>query len=242
MDTADTGRWRPCPARPVAFAAASTASTISAAAHRASLRSGISTAPAWPPSPRQLHAQRCRGRDGRDGADGHLLALQERPLLDVQLDEGGVMAGRQAHVGERTAASRHAPHLVERHAVGILERSRGVAAESEPLRSRLPRQPMPNRVGSSLVNMSSSIGSPRPPPGSLAATGSLPGRRARRRCRHNGPRTGWRRCASRCRPRAGPARCRPSARRDCPPRSSRTVRPASANSAFEKCPRLRSGS
>ena len=74
---------------PAERAAASTASTASAAAHRASLRPGISTAPAWPPSPSQVTRSAAGAAIAVTIPIGDSLTLEERSLLDVQLDKGG---------------------------------------------------------------------------------------------------------------------------------------------------------
>ena len=42
-----------------------------------------------------------RRGDGGDDAEGDAFALEQRALLDVQLDPGVVVVGRQAHGGER---------------------------------------------------------------------------------------------------------------------------------------------
>ena len=155
------------------LAAASTASTASAAAHRASRRPAIRTAPACPPSPFQVTRKRRRGRDGRDDADRQAGSFQERALFDMQLDEGGEISRRQPDRRQLAVKPGRPADLVERCAVGILASAAIDSADSAPESARLPRQPMPNRVGSSLVNIKSSIG----------RTGSKPARsqRANRR-------------------------------------------------------------
>ena len=87
---------------------------------------------------------------------GMFLLLEQRTLLDVQFDERFVVAARQFHFFERRVypalrrtSSSDAPSLSTsfRAASGVIV----------PDSSRLPRQPIPKRVGSSDVNMSNSI-------------------------------------------------------------------------------------
>ena len=74
----------------------STAKAISAAARNASCRSGISTAPACPPSPSIDDRQAGRRGDRRNHAQRDVVPLQQRSLLDVHFDEGRIVSRRQA--------------------------------------------------------------------------------------------------------------------------------------------------
>ena len=142
---------------PVALAAASTASAISAAARNASRRSGISTAPAWPPSPSISISQGGGRGDGGDDAERDAGAFQQRTLLDVQFDEGVIVAGgqRAPTPADRRSRRRREPHRGLRHRASLSAAAR--AGSSVPESRRLPRQPMPKRVGSSEVKRISSM-------------------------------------------------------------------------------------
>ena len=76
------------------------------AAAKSVLRSGISTPPAWPPSP----SIRMRTRAGAamlvTMPKGRCLLLQQRTLLDMQFDEGGIVALRQSAPGQANPGSR----------------------------------------------------------------------------------------------------------------------------------------
>ena len=162
---------------PADQAAASTASTASAAAQRASLPAGHQHRARVPTLALPGHPHRRRGRDRRDDADREPLALEDRPLLDVQLDEGRVVPSGRA--GLSTARHRIPRRGGSRRGRGPPRRAaRPVAsAVSVPQSARLPRQPMPNRVGSSLVNINSSIDrSGRNPPRCSARIASSPPR------------------------------------------------------------------
>ena len=107
------------------------------------------------------------------------------------------------------------------------------AASASPHSSRLPRQPMPKRVGSSEVNSMQLDRPPRLNAGAPAARGSPPARRARPRCRRSARRWGWRRCASRWPP-AGRSGSVPAQRaKMLPTASSRTSSRRLAQSSFK---------
>ena len=91
---------------PVDFAAASTASAISAAARNASRRSGISTAPACPPLSFNVDPQAGRRRDRRHHTDRQFRAFQQRTLLDMQFDKRIVIVVRQPHLVQIADESR----------------------------------------------------------------------------------------------------------------------------------------
>ena len=143
---------------PLDRALASTASTASAAAHRASRRPGIKTVARVSTFPFPCDAERRRRGDRRDDADRHAGPFEQRTLFDVQLDEGGKVPGREPDLRELALETRLAADLVERAALGVLAARPATPAVMAPASARLPRQPMPNRVGSSLVNIKSSIG------------------------------------------------------------------------------------
>ena len=136
---------------------ASTASAISAAARNASCRSGISTAPAWPPWPFDEQPQARRRRNRGDDADVVTVALEHRSLLDVQFDEARRSISMQTHFAERAAEPGRLPHVVERPAVGVAEALVRHQGRANPDIRREPRQPSPKRVGSSDVNIRTSI-------------------------------------------------------------------------------------
>ena len=93
---------------PSVRAAASTASASLAAGSRASRRSGISTAPAWPPEPSYVTRKAAGAAMAVTAPIGQSCLLQQRPLLDVQLHERVKVAARQAHVSQRPFACRPA--------------------------------------------------------------------------------------------------------------------------------------
>ena len=102
------------------------------------------------------HPVAARARDVLDDADRNIRRLEDRALLDVQLDEGMVIARRAA---EQTRAARNNRLRPVSSSSERPSRSRSACAfatEMDPAMSRLPRQPEPNRVGSSAVNITTS--------------------------------------------------------------------------------------
>ena len=205
MDAADAGRGDRV-GLPLATAAASTASTISAAA-RARRDGPASARRRRVRPPLRFRRKAGRRRDRRDDADRDALALEERSLLDVQFDERRVCISAQPDVVERAEKPASPPDLVESPASRV--RDRRSSAGIEPPKRRLPMQPRPNRVGSSLVNITSSIDRRGRKPAACSArmassppsTPTVPSYR---------PEWGWRRCASRSPRPAGPARSLPA--------------------------------
>ena len=137
---------------------ASTASTASAAAHRASRRPGIRTAPACPPSPFQVTRSAAGAAIAVTMPIGNAGPFEERALFDVQLDEGGEVSLGEPDVRQLALKPGRAADLVEREALRVSQRGHRLGRQASRQSARLPRQPMPNRVGSSLVNITSSIG------------------------------------------------------------------------------------
>ena len=109
---------------PAARAALSTARMISAAAHSASLRSGISTPPAWPPGSFDHDFQARRGRDALDDAQRQTCAFQQRTLLDMQLDESAVAAAFEPHRFETAFHSRLRENVLQPLACAVLQSPR----------------------------------------------------------------------------------------------------------------------
>ena len=120
----------------------------------------------------QLHAQGARRRDALHHPDREVLLFEQRPLLDVQLDEGGIAAGFEP---DRCRVACPCKPAARRNFSSVLPSpSRNAAAfssESVPASIRLPRQPMPKRVGSSAVKTIEFEGGLRLEAAASAATG-----------------------------------------------------------------------
>ena len=142
---------------PVDLAAASSARISSAAAASASLRPGISLPPAWPPSPSISDAQAGRRGNVRHQADIDSFLLQKRALLDVQLDKLMEASSGNGDRFKRASESGAARATLPGRGLPCRASASACAGESTPAIMRLPRQPMPKRVGSSAVKMTSSI-------------------------------------------------------------------------------------
>ena len=85
--------------------------TTRAATTSGSWRSVIGTVPAWPASPRSSSRARVRPGDRGDDAELQILRLEDRALLDVQLDvaeQVGCGAGLQAIASGRPPTARSA--------------------------------------------------------------------------------------------------------------------------------------
>ena len=99
------------------------------------------------------------GGDVGDDADGDVFAFEERALLDVELYPGVVVVGREVDGGEGAGEAGGGADLVE----GWISfrcaswRASALVGSRVPPRRREPMQPMPKRVGSSEVNMRSSM-------------------------------------------------------------------------------------
>ena len=63
-----------------------------------------------------------RTGDGLHDADGNVLLFEQRPLLDVQLDEGGIKLFRQGDRLERVFQSRASAESIKRCAFRIAQR------------------------------------------------------------------------------------------------------------------------
>ena len=100
---------------------------------------------------------------------------------------------------------------------------------------------MPNRVGSSLVNIRSSIGRTGSEPGRSQACGSPPVRPALRPCRRTGRSAGSRRCASRSRPEPAPGASPSQRAKVLPIGSSRTDKPGLGAQVLDIGPRRQVG-
>ena len=188
----------------------------------------------------ELHPQRRRGRDRRHDADRHVLALEDRPLLDVQLDEGGVVIGRQPHVGRGRRESR--PLGARRRASGPRRRAarRGRSAVSAP--AQRPAADAADAEARRLLAREHEQldRSPRPEAGGLQRADRLqPAEDADRAVVPAGvrDRVGVRAGADGGQSRVGPG----PAGEEVADGSSRTVSPASAQSCLRKSRACRSG-
>ncbi len=79
-------------------------SAISAAAAKASRRSAIGVAPAWPGHAVDPDLEPRRAVDRGHDAERQAFGLQHRPLLDMDLDEGGDVVGAKSSAPVRVAA------------------------------------------------------------------------------------------------------------------------------------------
>ena len=104
---------------PLLRAALSIARISSAAAQRASRRSGIRTPPACPPAPSIAIAQAGRSGNARHDSERRPLTFQYRALFDVQLNERLVVGVRQLHFVEMSAHPRVTADIVDRFSVAI---------------------------------------------------------------------------------------------------------------------------
>ena len=190
----------------------------------------------------QGDTQRRRRGDGRDDADGNAGPFEQGALFDMQLDEGGKISRGQPDVGQLTLKSGGPADVVERASLGVSAAPSSTSAVKLPARARLPRQPMPNRVGSSLgedqeLDRPRRAGSPR-----FATCGSPPVRRVRRPCRRTAPSGGSHRYASPVPTGASSGRS-PSQRANVLPiGSSRTDKPDSRHKLLIKARAARSAS
>ena len=136
---------------PLDRAAFSTARINSDAAQRASRRSGIRTPPACPPEPSIEMRALAGAAIFVTMSKVNVFTFQHRPLFDVHFDECLVIAGRQSDFFEFAAHARRAAELRR----PIFRRCRAVCEQHPqkgcPRASRLPRHPIPKRVGSSEV-------------------------------------------------------------------------------------------
>ena len=86
----------------------------SAAAQSASRRSGISSAPAWPPKTFDHDAISCGSRDSSDDSDGQAFSLKQWSLLDMQLQPRMIVAALQSDAGEIAVKSSRLPDAGQR--------------------------------------------------------------------------------------------------------------------------------
>ena len=148
-------------------------------------------------------AQAGRRGDRRDDAERNAVPFQQRALFDVQFDEGARSSPRgSATRCEVAGEAGRGAAIVQRAAVAVAQARRRRRRRAAPASRRLPKHPMPKRVGSSAVKIRSSIERRGRNAGALQradrfesaehADGAVVARR----------RSEWRRCASRCRRRA----------------------------------------
>ena len=141
---------------PLVLAAFSMARITSAAAHRASRRSGISSAPAWPARPFDDDAETGGRGNFCDDAERDALPFEQGALLDVEFEKRFVVAGWELDA----LRSPCTPALWRNSSSDWPSLSVSfwaASGESVPASNRLPRHPMPKRVGSSDVKTRSSI-------------------------------------------------------------------------------------
>ena len=220
--------------------AASTASAISAAARKRRGDRGISTAPAWPPSPSISICKLAGAAMAVTTPSGMSGAFEQRTLLDVQFDEGVIRsraAARPLASGpEKPAAG---ADLIERRALGVAQRCRRVRVE------RAGQQAAAEAADAEARRLLRSEqdqfdGSPRTKAGALQRADRF--QSAEHADRAVVPRRSaeWRRCASRWRRPAARARRPSSARRCCPTRPRGPSSPASAHSCLSHARACRS--
>ena len=101
--------------------------------------------------------QTSRRGDAGDDAERNLLALEQWALLDVQFNECLVISGGSLTVSSGPAKPAFSRTSSSDLAVAVFQASAQLRRSSVPESMRLPMHPMPKRVGSSDVNITSSM-------------------------------------------------------------------------------------